>query len=385
LKRWIQSIALALASVAVLLVLLEAGVRLFVPPSRWLFLDAAADWKLDLQLGWVNQPDLDVTSQTPYGSVRFRTNPDGLIPATAARAKAPGTTRIMIFGDSMVVGRFFGQDEIYSARLERALRERGLPVEVINAGVQGYSTDQALLLMERWVPTYRPDVVIYGSTLNDYGGNSLDTAYGQAKPSFRVDDEQRLRLSPPKLRAKIESFGHGPRRWLQDSALYRFVQPGIFLLRAQLFGLQERILLGAEQGLYIGNATVAELDWKLYEALVVRMEQDGRKFGARFVFFAHPEVGEVWEPYIESVCKQLQVERKEYDPFTMERRLIEMAQRRNLEFLPLIQAFRDQSGRGPFHLIPMDAHLNPAGHALLAEILSERLAPELAAPAAEAH
>jgi lysophospholipase L1-like esterase len=33
----------------------------------------------------------------------------------------------------------------------------------------------------------------------------------------------------------------------------------------------------------------------------------------------------------------------------------------------------------------VDAHLNPAGHALLAEILAERLAPELAAPKAEAH
>jgi len=379
-----QSVALALASVVVLLLLLEAGVRLFVPPSRWLFLDGAADWKLDLQLGWVNLPDLDVTSQTPYGSVRFRTNPDGLIPATAQRAKTPGTTRIMVFGDSMLVGRFFAQDEIYSARLERALRERGLAVEVINAGVQGYSTDQALLLMERWLPTYRPDVVMYGSTLNDYGGNSLDGAYGQAKPMSHIDEEQRLRLALPKLGAKVRDFGQGPRRWLQDSALYRFVQPGIFLLRAQLFGLPERILLGTEQGVYIGSATVDRLDWKLYEALVVRMKQDADKFGARFLFFAHPEVGEVWEPYIATVCAKLEVSREQYDPFTMEKRLAAMAQRRDLEFVPTIQAFRDQPERGPFHLVPVDAHMNRTGHAVLAEVLTERLAADLARPAAKA-
>jgi hypothetical protein len=51
LKRWIQSIALALASVAVLFGAARSGRALFVPTSRWLFLDGAADWKLDLQLG----------------------------------------------------------------------------------------------------------------------------------------------------------------------------------------------------------------------------------------------------------------------------------------------------------------------------------------------
>ena len=384
-KRWLQSIALAFASVAVLLLLLEAAVRVIVPPARWLFLDSAADWQLDPQLGWVNKPDVDVVSQTPYGSVRFRTNPDGLIPATAQRAKPPGTTRIMIFGDSMLVGRYFAQDEIYSAQLERLLRERGLVVEVINAGVQGYSTDQALLLLDRWAPTYRPDIVIYGSTLNDYGGNSLDSAYGQAKPHFFIDGEQRLRLELPKLGAEIKKFGEGPRRWLQDSALYRFIQPGLFLLRSRLFGLRERILLGTEQGVYIGNATVDQLDWKLYEALVERMKQDATRFGARFLFFAHPEVGEVWEPYIETVCGQLHVERTQYDPFTMERRLVALAQARDLEFVAMIQAFRDQSARGPFHLIPVDAHMNLAGHRLVAELLAERLARDPAPLATEAN
>src|SRR5262249_10478624 len=232
---------------ALLLGLLEAGVRLFVPAWRWRFVDAPADWRLDDEIGWVNRPDLDVTSTSERGSVRFRTNPDGLIPFDATREQPPGAVRVMVSGASMVVGRAVAQDAIYTARLEVLLRQRGIPADVVNAGVQGYSTDQALLLMQRWVPVYRPDLVLYGSTLNDYGGNVLERAYEQAKPVFRMDERGRLRLALPRLDVEIHRFGAGPRRWLQDSALYRLVQPGIFLLRARLFGFEEGLLLGSEQ------------------------------------------------------------------------------------------------------------------------------------------
>jgi lysophospholipase L1-like esterase len=351
-----------------------------VPESRWRFLDAPADWRPDGELGWVNRSDLDVTSETPFGPVRFRTNPDGLIPFDAAREKPDGAVRIMVFGDSMVVGRLVEQDEIYTARLEDALRDRGIRADVVNAGVQGYSTDQALLLMQRWLPVYRPDVVLYGSTLNDYGGNVLATAYGQAKPVFRLDERHRLRLALPRLAKEVRSFGAGPRRWIQNSALYRLLQPGIFLLRARLFGLEERILLGTEQGVYLGDGTIDSLDWPLYEALVARMGEIAERAGARFLFFAHPEVGEVWEPYIETVCRKLGAPRSAYDPFAMETRLAALAQRRGIDFVPTIQVFREASERGPFHPVPLDAHLNTAGHELLAELLAERVAARLASP-----
>jgi lysophospholipase L1-like esterase len=381
LKRLFQSIGLAAASLTITLLLLELAVRAVVPPQRWYFLDAAGDWLVDTGIGWVNMPDRDVKSQTPYGWVHFRTNPDGLIPYDARREKPPGSVRIMIFGDSMVIGRNVAQDEIYSAKLQEDLRARGIPADVVNAGVQGYSTDQALLLMQRWLPVYRPDFVVYGSTLNDYGGNSVPEAYGQPKPRYRIDDHGALVLSLPQGNGKVRAYGQGPRQWIQKSALYRLLQPSIFLLRSRLFGLHERILLGTEQGVYIGNRVIKALDWTLYEALVARMNATAIGDGARFVFFAHPEVGEVWEPYIQTTCQNLGVLRSDYDPFAMEKRLSAMAARRGITFLPMIESFRAAPERGPFHLLPYDAHLNAAGHAMLAEQLSERLAPLLAQPA----
>ena len=82
--------AAAILGLILLLAVLEAGVRLFLPPYLWVFRDATSDWQLDGRLGWVNKPNLDIKFQ-PYGGgvAHFQTNRDGLIPRTARRQKDP--------------------------------------------------------------------------------------------------------------------------------------------------------------------------------------------------------------------------------------------------------------------------------------------------------
>jgi hypothetical protein len=365
--------ALGLSGAALLatLLLLEAGVRLFVPAELWRFRDGTHDWRIDPQLGWVNQSDLDVTSRGNYGVVRFRTNPDGLIPAEARRPKPPGVLRIMIFGDSMVVGRDLPQSEIYTSQLEAILRERGIRAEVINAGVLGYSTDQALLLMERWLPVYRPDITAYGATLNDLGGNALANANLQPKPRFSLAENGELQLHAAKIRGEIRRLGSGPRLWVQSSALYRWIQPRLFVLRARLAGKDQRILLGDFNDMYLSPSAADDLDWKLYGALVKRMRRVAEGNGSRFVFFAHPGVGEAWDPYIASVCEHARIQRSAYDPFAVQRRSARVAAENGVTFIEVLGPFRAHPERGPFHLLPYDGHLNANGHRLLAEVLAD--------------
>lgn len=377
LRDLLGRLGLAAAALLVMLLVLEAGVRLFVPEELWRFRDGTYDWQVDPQLGWVNRPDLDVTSRGNHGVVRFRTNPDGLIPASVERSKPPGVTRIMIFGDSMVVGRDVPQDEIYTSELEAMLRERGIDAEVINAGVLGYSTDQALILMERWLPVYHPDITAYGSTLNDFGGNALASANLQPKPRFSLEPDGELRLHPPNVRRQIHRLGSGPRVWIQKSALYRWIQPRLLVLRARLEGKNQRILLGDFQDMYLDPDSAASLDWKLYGALLDRMRRVAAQNGSRFFFFAHPSVAESWEPYIEGVCARVGVPRSAYDPWAVERYTARVARRNGVSFVDALVPFREHPERGPFHLLPYDGHLNANGHRLLAEVLADHLASVL--------
>ncbi len=350
----------------------ELGIRLFVPPAMWRFRDAKFDWAPDPVLGWVNKPEMDESSRFAGKDViRFRTNRDGLIPFDATRERVPGLSRIMIFGDSMVVGRSVPQDQIYTARLEEELRERGLEVEVINAGVQGYSTDQSLLHMERLLPIYRPDVVAFGHTLNDLGGNSTHRAYGQPKPMF-VLEHGRLRLVPAEPNDQIRSSS-ALRSQVQRSAFYRILQPRLWAIRSKLIGVRERALLGLEHAVYADPRRLDQFDWDLLGAMLARMQRSVRVHGAEFVVFGHPEAAEDSDAYIEAISKELGIPPSRYDRHAVDKRVRAAASAAGVPYLSTIDTFHANQSRGKLHPLPYDGHLSPAGHQLMAELLADHL------------
>jgi lysophospholipase L1-like esterase len=368
----LKSLALAFGSLVVIALLLELATRLWVPEGYWRYRDATSDWQLDREIGWVNRPNLDTESRDLGGIVRFRTNADGIAPGETRREREPGVLRIMIVGDSMVVGRALAQEATYTERLAARLQERGLDVEVINAGVQGYATDQALLLLERLAPLYRPDIILYGSTLNDFGGNEVAYANEQAKPRFRLNGDE-LRLELPQIADRVRRYGGGPRAWIQSSAFYRALQPRIFTLRARFAGWEQRNLLGLMQEIYVNPAALEQLDWRLFAALVERMQRSSQAAGARFFLFSHPEVAEVWPPYIERIRRELGPPDLRYDPLAAQQRAEQAAREVGVDFVRVAPPFLDHPERGPFHLIPHDAHLNASGHELMAEALEHAL------------
>lgn len=82
--------------------------------------------------------------------------------------ESAGVYRVLCLGDSITFGDKLDQSETYPAALGRLLRERwpGKPVEVVNAGVPGYSSLQGLKLWRRLEST-EPAVVIVAFGFND--------------------------------------------------------------------------------------------------------------------------------------------------------------------------------------------------------------------------
>ncbi len=375
LRRAAARAVVVLASCLLTLGLLEAVIRLCVPGSLWRQRDAAADWRPDPELGWVQRPDLDVTTRTEQGwLVRYRTNPDGIAPAGARRPKPPGTIRILLFGDSTVAGRSVPPDRAIHRDLERLLRRTGRRVEVLNAGVEGYSTDQELLLMRRLIPLYHPDLVAYGLCDNDFGGNESREAYGLPKPRFTLAADGGLTYVPPPAGSPRPAAGAGgPRQLVQRSALYRLLQPRIAVLRARFGGWRDRNLLGIAPDFYYAPERLDAIDWKLFTSLLTAMDGAARSGGARFFFYAHPAIAEVWDPYIWDTERRLGLPPGRYDRYALERRLRATAAGAGLPYCPLIDAFRANAARGPFHLLPRDPHCNPVGYEVTAEALARFL------------
>jgi len=86
-------------------------------------------------------------------------------------AKPAGTQRIVSLGDSFTIGYEVDLDDCFSSVLERELRDSGRNVEVLNAGVSGYSNAEELLYLQRELIKYDPDVVVISFVTNDYVDN----------------------------------------------------------------------------------------------------------------------------------------------------------------------------------------------------------------------
>ena len=75
--------------------------------------------------------------------------------------------RICVLGDSFALGFGVFDEDTLPAQLERILREQGLDAEVLNFGVSATGTHEQVELLESFVLTFEPDVVVFVLFLND--------------------------------------------------------------------------------------------------------------------------------------------------------------------------------------------------------------------------
>ena len=85
-----------------------------------------------------------------------------ILPATAAERPV----RIVVLGDSLSAGFGLGAGEALPAKLERALKAKGLPVQIENAGVSGDTAAGGLARLDWSVPE-GTDAVILELGAND--------------------------------------------------------------------------------------------------------------------------------------------------------------------------------------------------------------------------
>jgi hypothetical protein len=353
----------------------EVLARFALPEWMTASRDASTDWQPHARAGWVQKPNLDITTRERGGrALRFRTNADGLTPPTAVRAKPAGVTRLLIFGDSAAVGRSVLPEETVHAHLEQLLQGAEMRAEVFNAGVEGYATDQELVRMEELLPLYAPDVVLLVVCENDFGGNALRSCYGLNKVSFTREADGSLREHPPTPNQEILYEQHsGWARWLRHSALYRALWPYLAVLRARLGGWEQRSIAGLDSGYYSRPDELERFDWKLFTTLVARMQACCAARGARLLLYVHPDVAAVWEPYAELTIRRQGVAPDHYDRHVIERRVHAVAREVRADFCPLVDSFLRQQERGPFHLLPNDPHCNGMGYLVTAETLATHL------------
>lgn len=173
-----RKLALGVAVAAALLLAAEGAARLAYR-GRW-----PDPFVFDPELGWAHRPGW--TGEVRAG-VRASFDARGLrvAEADAGRAPAPKTARrVLLLGDSVAFGYGLEQELTISRSLEDMSRLRlpstrpadlGPPLDVLNAGCEGYGPEQSVRLLARLGPELRPDVALLLLCLrNDLGVPPLD-------------------------------------------------------------------------------------------------------------------------------------------------------------------------------------------------------------------
>ncbi len=96
-----------------------------------------------------------------------RTNSLGLRDVERSLEKPEGVRRILSVGESTAAGAMVSIEEAYPSRVERGLRDRGEEVEVINAGIEAYTSWQIFAWLEAEGMGFDPDMVLVYVEGND--------------------------------------------------------------------------------------------------------------------------------------------------------------------------------------------------------------------------
>ena len=243
-------------------------------------------WVSDSSKGWFHRPRF--VTELPLGGPdrgRVRTNSLGLRGPEVSRRKPPGTRRLLAIGDSYVFGYGVDEEHTVTARLSGLLNARGRERwEVLNLGVNSYSTDQELVLFQELGPQLAPDVVVLFVCDNDFEANTEDFVNQRYyKPFFVLSGDGRLiRHNVP-----IPEFT-GPQRaklWLgQHSEVWNMIRSR----RGQLPWINAD--LDAFQ--VATPAPPASAEVPLTAALIVAMRDLAERLGSEFVMLNTGHRGE---------------------------------------------------------------------------------------------
>ncbi len=269
-------------------------------------------------------------------------------------AKREGTYRILCLGDSYVFGDYVEDDETFPAALERTLRRAhpGRSIEVVNAGVNGYTiTDETAFALEKGF-SLDPDALVVVFVLNDLADmtRTVSTRENQRAEAERISFSA---LTPLK-------------DLLRRTATYNL----LFRLKASVMGwmrlaptLQE---IPLDHLLHPPFDERTESLFLAYRHELLRLAGACRAHGVGLTL--------VLFPYYEQVAQGASMEAQD--------RMGRIAAEAGVEVIDLHESFLRAAGRGDrLFLMPRDHHPSAAGYRLAAERVGRALSPGIEAPA----
>lgn len=380
---WLQKTGLILAASLASLALGEAALRLVGVsyPVFDVYDDVLGAKLMPGKEGWYRKE----------GEAYLRINELGYRDVEHELTAPAGTYRIAVLGDSFTEARQMPIERTYWHRLGEALDTcpvlDGLEIEVLNFGIGGFSTAQAMLSYEHDARRFEPDLVLLGFFAgNDVRENSeaLNEDKGSwlaHKPYYELVDGE-LRLSPPETMPAwkglvfdgvqhlrlLELVNEARRQWsvrqkiADQQARIEAVEVGI---SADIY----RPLDAPETSPDLADA------WKLTAHLLAELHRKVENDGARFMVATIPTSVQTHPntDYREALAAKLGVDNLMFP----ERQLASFGEDGGYAVFPLVEELDAAAGDRHFHGFANTGygrgHMNADGHSAMAELLAGKV------------
>ena len=345
------NLALAFAALVVVAAVLEVVARLteekFGSPAVALYIEH--DWFL----GWRHRPGARV--EFPQGS--YAINSLGLRDRERGYDPPSGTQRVLVLGDSFAEGFSVPFEDMVSQVLERDLSAPKCPVEVINGGTVGYSTDQEYLFYHQEGARYHARVVVLFFFYNDIL-TKLDHPVAARQP---LPASTRPRARPP------YPWGSAALEWARKRLA---AAPQAYRALAAL-GLWPPLRTAPtplEMQVYERRPhSIVSEGWKRTNGLLQALNDKVKAHGARLLVVYVPSKLEISERDWGLTRLEYGVDDSVWDRGQVARLLIRAGESAGFPVLDLTRPLRDADSAllgGPYH--PHGGHWNALGHRVAA-------------------
>ena len=345
-KKLRHGLLLSAFSVVFILILIEMGVRQFMPrPVRYIdpqvFVQNSPTLKWEMK---PNQRSFTLDAPVATNSLGFREN-------EFAVKKPPGTFRILCLGDSVTFGVGTRMEAVYPAMLEKILNDSSPDrrFEVINMGVIGYNMRQKLISLREKGIKFDPDLVIVGFTLSDIFGNEKALP---GEPGFVPE--------PP----VVDGRGHvnwAPRHHIPGKLRNVLREWRTLYMTVQGMKALKEVLLPSRHPLNIHYRAILARDdeylkgsWRSTEKRLREMVELGGRHPFKVVLLIFPDQAQMDQRYVDI-------------HYQSEARV--MADRIRVPYQDLLPAFKKSHDEGVLPLINYDGHPNEIGHEIAAREL----------------
>jgi len=281
--------------------------------------------------------------------------------------KEKGIFRIMLLGDSFLEAFQVRYEDSFTSIVERKLgKQFGCPIEVLNAGVSGWGTDDQLTYLKRYGLSLTPDMVVVVMTLHNDVMDNLREKFHMVREGrlvekpFRRTGWAQYKVLELKgwLAARLHLYQLFLRYWRSER-----VRGEAQLLDNHVVNLfKERPIDGVKEG------------WEITGLLLKEMKVTIDRSGGKMAIVLVPLSLQLYENEFAGLVMRHRLDREEIMVDGPQKRMMRWGTQEGVQVIDLLPAFKVAAARNQGRLyLRGDGHWNEDGHRLAAEVVAKEL------------